>query len=91
VSLSLLKVGMLGCVAMDVAPPYGTVLGEINSGCLIPGFPWWDGLSGVGRLSEVLPPGGALGVVARLFCPQGKLEGLQIHSVQIGSGTAGRR
>jgi hypothetical protein len=40
VSLLLLKVGILGCVAMDVAPPYWTVLGVISSRCLSPGFPW---------------------------------------------------
>jgi hypothetical protein len=47
VSLPLLNVGMLDCMAMDVAPPYQTALGGIHSGCLSPGCSWWDGSSGV--------------------------------------------
>jgi hypothetical protein len=39
VSLFLLKVGMLGCVAMDIASPYWTVLWGIGSRCLSPVFP----------------------------------------------------
>jgi hypothetical protein len=48
---------MLGYVAMDVAPPYQTALGGVSSGYLSPGFPWCDWLSGVGRFSDVVPPG----------------------------------
>jgi hypothetical protein len=35
---SLLKVGMLGCVTMDVSLPYQTMLGAISSRCLSLGF-----------------------------------------------------
>jgi hypothetical protein len=55
VSLSLLKICMLGYVAMDVAHPFWTALGGIRSGCLNLGFPWWDGPSSAGRFSEVVP------------------------------------
>jgi hypothetical protein len=37
-TLSLLKVCMLGCMAIDVAPPYQMALGGISSGCLSLGF-----------------------------------------------------
>jgi hypothetical protein len=43
VSLSLLKIGMLGCVAVSVAPPYQTALGGIGSGFLSSSFPLWMG------------------------------------------------
>jgi hypothetical protein len=33
-TLSLFKVGMLGYTAMDVAPPYQTVLGQIGCGTI---------------------------------------------------------
>jgi hypothetical protein len=36
--LYCLKVGMLDCVAMDVALPYQTALGRIVFGCFSPGF-----------------------------------------------------
>jgi hypothetical protein len=35
-TLSLFKVGMLGCVAMDVVPPYWMALGESALGV----WPW---------------------------------------------------
>jgi hypothetical protein len=61
VPLSLLKVGMLGCMEMGVAPLYWAALGvRISSGCLSPGFPWWDGLSEAGGFSEVVPQGAGL-------------------------------
>jgi hypothetical protein len=44
-TLSFLKVGMLGCMAMDIVPPYGTAFGGISYGCLSLGF-----LSGMGPL-----------------------------------------
>jgi hypothetical protein len=44
-----------GCVAMDIATPYQTALRVIYLGCLSPGFHWWDGPSGVGSFSEVVP------------------------------------
>jgi hypothetical protein len=47
VSLPLLKVGVLGCVAVDVAPPYQKDLEGISSVCLHPGFS--------GRISKVAP------------------------------------
>jgi hypothetical protein len=46
-TLPLLNIGMLGCVAMDVALPYQTVLGRIGSGCLSLSF-----LSGMGSLMQ---------------------------------------
>jgi hypothetical protein len=54
-SLPLLEVDVLGCVAMDVAPPYLTALAGIDSMYLSPGFPWWDGPSSAGRFSKVVP------------------------------------
>jgi hypothetical protein len=57
VSLPHLKVDRLGYVAMDVAPPYRTAFLVHQSGYLSPGFPWWDGLCGISRFSEVVPPG----------------------------------
>jgi hypothetical protein len=59
-SLSLINVGVLCCVSMDVAPPYWTTLGEIGSGYLIPGFPWWNGSSVTGRFFKVILPGTGL-------------------------------
>jgi hypothetical protein len=50
---------MLGCVTMDVAPPYQTALGGVGSGCLSPSFPWWDGPSGASR-DVVIPQGAGL-------------------------------
>jgi hypothetical protein len=46
-TLSLLKVGMLGCVTVDLSPPYQTALWGISSGCLNPGF-----ISGMGPLVQ---------------------------------------
>jgi hypothetical protein len=51
--LPLLKVAMLGCVAMDFAPPYQTALRGIISGYLSPGFPSWVGLSGADCFFEM--------------------------------------
>jgi hypothetical protein len=53
VYLSLLIVAMLGCVAMDFAPPYQTALRGIISGYLSPGFPSWVGLSGADCFFEM--------------------------------------
>jgi hypothetical protein len=58
-TLSLLKIGMLDFMAMGVSPPYCTALGRIGSGCLSPGFPWWDRPSGAGKFSEVVLQGEA--------------------------------
>jgi hypothetical protein len=52
VSLSLLKVGMLCCVEMDVASPCQTAV--VVSQCLSLGFPFWVEPSGTGRFSEVV-------------------------------------
>jgi hypothetical protein len=57
ISLSFLKVGMLACLVMDVAPLCQIALGGVSSGWLSPVFPWYDGPSGAGRISEVLPGG----------------------------------
>jgi hypothetical protein len=46
-ALSLLKVGMLDCMAMIVALPYQTALEGLRSWCLSPGF-----LKGVGPLEQ---------------------------------------
>jgi hypothetical protein len=43
--LSLLEVGMLGCMSMSASLPYQMALWGLSSGCLSPGF-----LSGVGPL-----------------------------------------
>jgi hypothetical protein len=40
VSLSLLKVVMLGCVVMDIALPCPTSVGGVGSKCLSSGFSW---------------------------------------------------
>jgi hypothetical protein len=53
VSLFLLRVGILGCVEMDVAPLCQTALGGIGSGWLSSVFPWCDGPSDVGRIFVV--------------------------------------
>jgi hypothetical protein len=50
VSLSLLKVGVLGCVAIDV-PPCWPVLGGIGSGVWVQVF-----LGGMGHLVWVVSP-----------------------------------
>jgi hypothetical protein len=46
-TLSLLKVGILGCMAMNTALPNRTALGELSFACLSLGF-----LSGVGPLEK---------------------------------------
>jgi hypothetical protein len=51
VSLSLLKVGILGCVAMDIVPPDWTALGRVRSECLCPQLLWCDGPSGISSIS----------------------------------------
>jgi hypothetical protein len=56
VSLSLLKAGMLGCVAMDVSDSSGGNWLRVLS----PGFPWWDELSGVDLFLDVVLPGASL-------------------------------
>jgi hypothetical protein len=53
VSLPFLKVGVLGCVAMDVDPSYQTALGGIGSGCLSAIF--CLGPFGTGGFSEMVP------------------------------------
>jgi hypothetical protein len=58
VTLPLLKVGVLGCVAMGVAPPYRTVWQGFGSEGSRPGFPWWNGPSGLGKFCEVLQRAG---------------------------------
>jgi hypothetical protein len=52
VSLPLIKVVILGCVAMGIPPPYQTAFGGICSGCFSSGFPWCDQQSGAGRFSK---------------------------------------
>jgi hypothetical protein len=74
VSLSLLKVGMLDCVAMDVAPSYWTSLRGVGSGCLSPGFSWNDGPSNTGGFSEVVLPGGWFVSSCWSLLPKGKAE-----------------
>jgi hypothetical protein len=51
-------------VVTDIVPYCQTALGTIGSGYLSPGLPLSDGLSGVGRMSEVVQTGG------RLVCEQ---------------------
>jgi hypothetical protein len=46
---------MLGCVAMSVALPYWTALGETQLWIFEPWLQQWSGASGTGRFSEVVP------------------------------------
>jgi hypothetical protein len=58
VSLTLLKVGRLGCVATDAAPSLSDSLGGSRLGFFESCFLWSEGLPGAGGISEVVSPEG---------------------------------
>jgi hypothetical protein len=65
VSLPLLKVHMLGCVAIDGAHLHWTDLGAIPSRYFSPGSSFGDGLTGsayffIGEFSAVVPGGACM-------------------------------
>jgi hypothetical protein len=56
-SLALLKVGMLGYVAVNVVSPYQAALEGLGLGFVNSGFFGWDGLFGVCGFSKVVQGG----------------------------------
>jgi hypothetical protein len=73
VSLSLLKVGTLGYVAMDVAALCWTVQLGVGSGFLSPVFPWCGRPVWSRWISGVLSPGGCFVSSCWSLLPTGKV------------------
>jgi hypothetical protein len=73
-SLSLLKVGMLGCVVNGVAPSCWTGFRGVSSRCLSPVLPWCDRLSNADGISEVVQPEGCFVSSCWSLLPTGQVS-----------------